>query len=179
MVWQNKTNRHPSKGRKSRVTTLCRCKIHPTLKGVSSVRTLQHLLNFVSSFTLGKAERCGWGRGHSQNDGLKTRCYLSQPNFGNARGALGYTHHPVCREMCGTGDLFSYFMDYDKVVPKLSKSLLQDPHSPKEQQICFFLFSSAVWVYVWNIMGPIPSLPPPTPLVYWCLTNSNVERTTY
>jgi len=29
-------------------------------------------------------------------------------------------------------------MDYDKVVPKLSKSLLQDPHSPKEQEIFFF-----------------------------------------
>jgi hypothetical protein len=52
-------NRYPYEARKSKVTTLCRCKIHPTLKGVSSVRTLQHLLNFVSSFTLGKAERAG------------------------------------------------------------------------------------------------------------------------
>jgi hypothetical protein len=58
------------------------------------------------------------------------------------------------------GDLFSYFVHYDKVVPKLSKSLLQDPHSPKEQEIIFF--SSVLWVHVWNIMGPIPSRPVPS-----------------
>jgi hypothetical protein len=62
-------------------------------------------------------------------------------------------------------------MDYDKVVPKLSKSLLQDPHSPKEQEIIFFFICGFGICVEHNGTHPMPKPSPP----HWCIDVSPTQ----
>jgi len=62
-------NRYPFEGRKTRVTTLCRCKIHPTLKVMNHHPPPP--LELCLKLYLRESQEVWWG-GHSQKDGLKT-----------------------------------------------------------------------------------------------------------